>query len=108
MRALRRHSRELRMHSAATLGRGRAAMDQLELRREMLRAQFEALRARRSRAREPLAGDDAEMRAWMVGEVLGMITAGWTRRELAEVGIGPDLLRELGLDDHPALGPDGD
>lgn len=102
--ALWLRSRELRTRSDTMLRRGHAALDRLELRRELLRTQFEA-------ARVPLASpaDDGDggTEAWVAGEILEMIAAEWTRDELAAVGVGRAMLRALGLDGHPALDPAG-
>lgn len=100
---LRRRSRELRQLSARVLRRRDHAVHRLELRRELLRSEFEQLRAQRRHARAP--GEDDGLDEWMRGEVLQMLAAGWTPRELADVGIGPELLRELRLDEHPVRCP---
>jgi hypothetical protein len=46
---------------------------------------------------------DAAEEAWLTGEVVAMISEGWSREQLADVGFGAELLRDLGLDAHPAL-----
>jgi hypothetical protein len=102
---LRSRSRELRGRSAEAFRRSERALQRLELRRELLRSEFAQMRALLRDARVELAqADDDDLQGWMGGEVLEMIVAGWGRRELAEVGIGPQLLRELRLYDHPRLG----
>ncbi len=100
---LQRRSRELRLKSAAVLLRRDAAVHRLELRREVLRSRFVQLRTPLRAAGSHT--DDDGMQDWLRGEVLEMIAGGWSRRELADVGIGTDLLRELRLDGHSGLGP---
>jgi hypothetical protein len=49
----------------------------------------------------PAAGpepDDVEALHWYRAQVRQMLAAGWSRAELAEVGVTDALLRELGLD----------
>lgn len=52
-------------------------------------------------AASPSAGpepDDPEALQWYRVQVRQMLAAGWSRAELAEVGVTDALLRELGLD----------
>jgi hypothetical protein len=101
---LRKRSRVLRAQSTAALRRRDATVHRLEIRRELLQSEYAQLRTVLRGARAALARADDDLQDWMAGEVLEMITGGWGRKELAEVGIGPEMLRGLGLDDHPALG----
>lgn len=101
---LRQRSRVLRGQSAAALRRRDASVHRLEIRRELLQSEYAQLRALLRTARTELTEVDDDLHGWMAGEVLEMIAGGWGLEELAEVGIGPGMLRELGLDDHPALG----
>lgn len=105
--ALRAHSRELRGHSAAVMARREAALQRLEIRRELIRSRYAQPPGARVDAAEPLlpAQEERELSDWMCAQVLEMIGEGWGVRELAEVGIGPAMLRELGLEGHPALPP---
>jgi hypothetical protein len=88
--------------------RREAILQRLEIRRELLRSELTHMRALLHEAREQAADGGDELQDWMCGEVVDMIASGWGRQELADVGIGPELLRELRLDDHPALRPGGD
>lgn len=103
--ALQLRSRELRTRSAAVLLRREAVAQRLELRRELLQstAQMRAL----EQSVDVPEDDDEGLQEWLADEVMRMIASGWDRRELEEVGIGPALLRELRLESHPALRPDG-
>jgi hypothetical protein len=101
--ALRRRSQDLRLRSIALLGRREATVHKLQIRRETLHTEFQQMRAMMRSTRAELAHANGDLQDWMVGEVLEMVAAGWTRPELAEVGIGPDLLRELRLHGHPTL-----
>lgn len=52
------------------------------------------------RAGPPLpveAADDVETLGWLRVQVQEMLAQGWTRAELADIGIRDGLLRELGL-----------
>jgi hypothetical protein len=69
----------------------------------MVQSEFEQARALLRSAHVEPADAEGDLQDWMAGEVLEMITGGWGPRELAQVGIGPELLRELGLDGHPSL-----
>lgn len=101
--ALRRRSQDLRLRSIALLERRAASVHRLQIRRETLQSEFQLRRAQLRSGRAELAHADSDPQDWIVGEVPRMITGGWGRRELAELGIGPELLRDLRLDDHPAL-----
>ena len=101
---LRERSRILRGQSAAALRRRDASVHRLEIRRELLQSEYAQMRTLLRTARAELARTEDDLQDWMAGEVLEMIAGGWGRAELGEVGIGPEMLRELGLDDHPALG----
>lgn len=100
---LRQRSRLLRERSVAVLLRRDASVHRLQIRRELLRSEQAGLRGARAQPVETGEVDD-----WMAGEVLEMITGGWGRTELGQVGIGPEMLRVLRLDGHPALADAGD
>jgi uncharacterized small protein (DUF1192 family) len=84
--ALRVHVRTLRLRVA-----------EVQERVALLRHQAEhLLAARRDGARDAEA-DDPEALGWYRAEVRRMLAAGWSRAELADVGVSDALLRELGL-----------
>ena len=62
--------------------RYRLAAERRHLRREMKEARLQA---------------EAE-EAWLRGEALAMLAAGWTGEEMREIGFSRDLLRSLGCD----------
>ncbi|HEX6037512.1 hypothetical protein [Longimicrobium sp.] len=99
-RALRLHTREvleragaLRRHANALLARS----SELRLRGEVWRT---ALRGPLPDVDHPHPEDVAEAaeeRAWYRAQVRQILAAGWTRAELADIGIREGLLEELGL-----------
>ena len=62
-----------------------------------LRRQAEHLLSTRRGDAAPADADDVETLGWYRAEVRRMLAAGWSRAELADVGISDALLRELGL-----------
>jgi hypothetical protein len=44
-----------------------------------------------------------EQKAWVRGQVESMLDSGWTREELADIGIGDEVLAQVGLLDDPRL-----
>lgn len=99
-------ARRLRLHARAVLQRAallRHRADALLAISGTLRVRLET---RRVSGTLPLfvpgdtlgdAAEAAEERAWMRAEVRRMLSSGWTRDELADIGIRPALLEELGL-----------
>ena len=57
-------------------------IEMAQSRREMRRADLETLRRQREEAREA-----AQLERWVRGRVAAMLTEGWTREELAQMGI---------------------
>jgi hypothetical protein len=53
--------------------------------------------------REDAEREEAEQRAWVRGQVESMVESGWTREELAEIGIGDEVLGQVGMLDDPRL-----
>lgn len=78
----------------------RARWEQAQVDREVRRSERllrrEAWRLARVRAAEARAREDE--RRWLRDEVEGMLRGGWRGEELARLGMGPELLAELGLD----------
>lgn len=97
-------ARALRLHACQILCRCvllRHRADHLLARSSDLRLRVEMQRAS---AVHPAAADDArdedeaaEERAWYRAQVRQMLGAGWTRAELADIGISDRLMAELGL-----------
>lgn len=101
-RALRRQSRETLARAARLVRRAdelRGVPDRHALRMEVLRSAAREARARREQLRLQAAEarEAAEVEAWYRDRVREMLDAGWTRAELADVGVTDVLLRELGL-----------
>jgi hypothetical protein len=44
-----------------------------------------------------------EQKAWVRGQVESMVESGWTREELADIGIGDEVLAQAGMLDDPRL-----
>ncbi len=53
--------------------------------------------------REEAEREIAEQTAWVRGQVEAMLGSGWSREELAEIGIGDEVLAQVGLLDDPRL-----
>lgn len=100
-RALRQHARDV-LQRAVTLRRRAttllAASGNLRLRMEIKRTES---RGPLPDGTDPPHPDDvaevAEEQAWVRAQVRQMLGSGWTRDEMADIGIRDALLRELGL-----------
>ena len=57
------------------------------------------------REQEMLRAEEALQQEWFREQVLSMLDQGWTREELAQIGVGAGFLADLGLQGHPALQP---
>lgn len=53
--------------------------------------------------REVAEREVAEQTAWVRREVESMLDSGWSRGELAEIGIGDEVLAQVGMLDDPRL-----
>lgn len=84
-----------------------AFRDQVAVWRETSRTlrEMEELERELREEDEGLAAELARETEWARGQVAAMIEAGWTRAELADVGVGDDELERLGLFREPGPGP---
>jgi hypothetical protein len=57
------------------------------------------------REQEMLREEETLQQRWFRDQVLSMLEQGWNGEALAEIGLGPAFLADLGLLDHPALHP---
>ena len=95
----------LRAALTARRGGGLSFRDQMAVWEEVHRT----LREMEESARELVAEraeaerEVAEQTAWVRGQVAAMLDAGWSREELAEIGIGDEVLAQVGLLDDPRL-----
>lgn len=101
-RALRHQSREALARSARLRRRADelcAVPDRHELRTQVLLSATREAFAQREQARRDAveAREDAATEAWYREQVREMLNDGWTRAELADVGVTHSLLRQLGL-----------
>lgn len=101
-RELRHQSREALERSARLRRRANelfAVPDLHQLRAEVLRSRAREAHALREQLRRDAdqAHEDAAVDAWCRERVAEMLDAGWTRAELADVGVTDALLRQLGL-----------
>jgi hypothetical protein len=95
------------LHAALAARRGGAASfrDQMAIWEETRRTLAEMEESARALAVESAEAerDAAEQTAWVRAQVESMLDSGWTREELAGIGIGDDLLAQVGLRDDPRL-----
>jgi len=95
----------LRAAVAVRRGAGLSFRDHMAVWEETCRT----LREMETTARELAAHDDeaereaAEQTAWVRGQVESMLDAGWTRDELADIGIADELLAQVGMLHDPRL-----
>jgi hypothetical protein len=84
---------------------GASFRDQMEVWEETRRTLREMERAARELAaeREDSTREVAEQTAWVRAQVESLLDAGWTREELAGIGIGNELLELVGLRGDPRL-----
>jgi hypothetical protein len=72
-----------------------STLPRLAVHRDAARAVADAASSSPAAGPEP---DDPDALHWYRAQVRQMLAAGWSRAELAEVGVTDALLRELGLD----------
>ncbi len=97
----------LRTALAARRGGRLSFRDQMAVWQETHRTLREMEEAARELAAEGEEAERevAEQTAWVRGRVESMVDSGWTREELAGIGIGDELLAQVGLLDDPRLRP---
>lgn len=96
-------SEDLLAAAARRRARMRGLSDQAMLRLEMVWSRLELRWLDRTSRRDEKRREAERERddAWMRDEIASMLANGWTREELAEVGIGEELLASLGLAEAP-------
>ena len=117
--ANRRRSEELKLAADEARSRARALRAALAVRRggrlsfrdqmAVWEETHRTLREMEATARELVAQREeaerevAEQSAWVRGQVECMLDAGWTRAELADIGIADEVLAQVGMLDDPRL-----
>lgn len=102
------HASALRAALAVRRGGGLSFRDQMAVWQEThltlheMEASARELAAERAEAEREVA----EQTAWVRGQVESMLDAGWGRGELRDIGIGDEVLAQLGLRNDPRL-PNG-